>query len=108
MNDPDSSVRSATSEPGEPLPAPRPMRKRRLWRALLDAAGLTITVGGVVFIVVASSMSRVRGATRSARLKWEERQRQVDQAVRDATDSPARAPNVVADTTASADPLSDS
>jgi len=103
MNDPGSSVHREVPKPDEALPPPYPMRKRHLWRTVLGAAGLTVTVGGVAFILLASSMTRTRGATCSARLKWEERRRQVDQAVQDATDAQPEASRPVGNAPAASD-----
>jgi hypothetical protein len=87
MQNPEHDDRPEFADSGQELPTPQPVRGRRGWRSLLTAVGVTVTVGGVAFVLVASAPSRARGATRSARLKWETRRQAVDQAVLDADDA---------------------
>jgi len=78
----DESKRSA-----DPLGGPQPIEAgsfedvaSRVTRAL----GRVVVVGGAVFTflgLVAAMCTPTMGSTRSARLKWRERQRQVDAAV---------------------------
>lgn len=67
-------------EAGEPT-RPLPMRKRPAWHAALRSAGVLIAGAGAFFAIVWANMPRLSGATRSAKLKFEERQREVDRAV---------------------------
>jgi hypothetical protein len=49
-----------------------------------------VVSSGLTFILLLGVPTHTRGATRSTRLKWQERQQQVDQAVeRDASHHPA-------------------
>lgn len=70
-----------TQEPGEPT-QPQPMCKRPAWHAALRTAGVLFAGAGALFAIAWASMPRLSGATRSAKLKFDQRQREVDQAVR--------------------------
>jgi hypothetical protein len=67
-----------------PMPVPRPI-PFSLGPAL-DAALLTVAGTGA-FLLVASMTTPTLGATRSSKLVWQERQRQIEQAERDARPS---------------------
>ncbi len=69
-----------TQEPGEPT-QPQPMCKRPAWHAALRSAGVLFAGAGALFAIVSASLPRLSGATRSAKLKFDRRQREVDQAV---------------------------
>ena len=64
---------------------------------------LTLTAAGAVaFLLIAGTMTRTMGATRSAKLQWEERKLQIEQAERDArldprVDAQTNPPSEVAD-----------
>jgi len=52
----------------------------------LAATGVVVAVAGVVvFSLVAGRPARVEGATRSMRLKWEQRQELIEQAARESS-----------------------
>jgi|GEM_PF-2452810 len=60
---------------------PQPMRKRPAWHTALRGAGILIAGAGTFFAIAWASMPRLSGATRSAKLKFDQRQQEVDQAV---------------------------
>ena len=63
----------------DPRTWPEPMDEG--WGALNLVGILVLVVGGVMFIPLACPMTTTSGATRSARLQWEERQGAIDEAV---------------------------
>ncbi len=62
----------------DPYGSPEPVR---------EGAGvlstLAVVVAGILFVMVACPMTSTSGATRSARLQWEERERLIDTAVQE-------------------------
>ena len=51
---------------------------------LVKGVALLAVGGAALFVLMMSSMQTCRGATRSAKLKWQERQAAIDEAQRDA------------------------
>ena len=72
------------SEAPELTSSPQPMRRRPRWHAALRGAGLLLAATGTFFTIVWASLPRLSGATRSARLKFSERQCQIDEAIQNA------------------------
>jgi hypothetical protein len=64
-----------------PYQRPQPVTNDRLWGLGAVAAVSAIVVGGAAFVMLGLGPHPLRGATRSARLKWEERDRQIRQAM---------------------------
>ncbi|TWT33418.1 hypothetical protein [Blastopirellula retiformator] len=62
----------------ETLPPSTPLKSRAV-----DAI-LFIIAGAGALVLLGGTLTPCMGATRSAKLKWEERQMQIEQAVRDA------------------------
>lgn len=60
----------------------RAMQKRSVWLSAFGIGGIATAIGGGVFFVAVASSSRTAGATRSFQLKWEQRQQQIEEAVR--------------------------
>ena len=60
------------------LPPPKPALRRIDWAGLGKGAGFTALVAGVVGVLLPAFNRPTLGATRSARLKWQERQNQVE------------------------------
>ena len=70
----------------EDLGPPEPQRERPNWHPTLG--GIAVVgglVGGTLLALVTCFPQRTMGATRSARLRWEERQRNIERAIRDQT-----------------------
>ena len=63
----------------DPRTWPEPMDEG--WGALNLLGILALVVGGAVFIPLACPATTTNGATRSARLQWEERRSAIDEAV---------------------------
>jgi hypothetical protein len=84
---------------------PQPMiarKGRRILRRLSTIVG--ISVGGVVAFAVLVSPTAVRGVSRSARLKWQQRQKQMQQAITAIRSSETAAPATDASTQAPSHP----
>jgi hypothetical protein len=64
-----------------PVGPPQPPKDSVVW-PFLRATGISLAVGGVCFWLVQANLGQTRGATRSCKLKWEQRQSQVDEAIR--------------------------
>jgi hypothetical protein len=81
---------------GDPLASPRPMDQAAFHDArgaVEPVLGCLISAAGAVVMflaVIGMDCGLVRGGTRSARLKWTERQRQVDAAVQAEKGRPER------------------
>lgn len=80
----------------EPIGGPQPVKAKSgvslLTRALTTAV---VTVGGCLIVAPLLVPTHVKGATRSGRLKWEQRQREAEAAVTEAAlrgDIPASPP----------------
>ncbi|GEM_PF-6244618 len=65
-----------------PLGAPEPVEDATSWLALFGAIGTTIIAVGSSVLLIASSPTRSRGASRSARLEWEKRQTEIERTVK--------------------------
>lgn len=79
---------------GEPEPVqPRPGRK--ILKRLAVAAG--VTVGGVLACAVLVTPTRTCGATRSAKLQWQQRQAEIEQTLATAASIPPDATPVAAE-----------
>src|SRR5687768_6680652 len=68
------------------LPPDRPKLKphsatREMLRGVLSGVGTAIVAGGAIFALLTVQPSTSRGSTRSAKLRWQERQAQIDQAI---------------------------
>lgn len=69
--------------PTEPLDesqdafAPEPVKDGGLFRSLATGAMLLVASGGVVLILSGCLLGRTMGASRSARLKWEQRAQEI-------------------------------
>ena len=63
----------------DPRTYPEPMDEG--WGALNLLSILALAVGAVVFVPLACPLTTTRGATRSARLQWEERRNAAEQAI---------------------------
>lgn len=63
---------------GEPEPVDPATIESRITNAIV---AVTIVLGGAVAFAALTTPTRVRGATRSSRLCWEERQQQIQQAL---------------------------
>ena len=73
-----------------PYGSPEPVQESP---GLLSALGtVALVVGSVLLVVVACPMMVCPGATRSARLQWEERQTAIDQAIAQQDTSRAEEP----------------
>jgi hypothetical protein len=65
-----------------PSPLPNPLGQS-FSEAILNV-GVILAAGAGAFILFAGTMTPTMGATRSTKLKWAERQRQIEQAARNA------------------------
>ncbi len=59
---------------------PQPMLDRPVWHKALHYAGVAIVAGGAFVLISSMYASRARGATRSGRLQFEQRQQQIEAA----------------------------
>ncbi|MBN1492409.1 MAG: hypothetical protein JXA69_21025 [Phycisphaerae bacterium] len=65
-----------------PPDGPQPMPRNGPKHTLLRIVALTVAIGGVFYVLASATVGQTRGATRSTQLKFEQRQRQIDEAVR--------------------------
>jgi hypothetical protein len=79
VNPEESDATEVSSATSAAYPRPQPVTNDRLWG--LGAVAAAIVVGGAAFVMLGLTHQPLRGATRSGRLKWEERDRQIRQAV---------------------------
>ncbi len=63
---------------GEPEPI-EPHKGRKILRRFL--AGVVVAIGGVLTFATLQSPTAVRGATRSARLRWQQRDKEIQDAI---------------------------
>ena len=61
--------------------APKPARIKPLWPLVTSIVSTAVVAGGSFLGLVGGVSTGVRGATRSAQLKWEQREREVDDAI---------------------------
>ncbi len=80
MNDQEQIQNEIQNAQQAPL-APNPIVKKPLWYRLVRGTVFVAIAGGGAFTLLAASMTRARGATQSARLKWQTRQQQVNAAI---------------------------
>ena len=64
----------------DPNGPPRPAQGPNWVRGAITTVGC-LAVGGVLFSMCGVTANRTPGATRSSKLKWEERERQIDEAI---------------------------
>jgi hypothetical protein len=66
----------------EPIGDPKPMSAKQ-WRSILKRAGgiVAVCTGGLVAFACFITPTRLQGATRSARLKWQQRDAEIQQAI---------------------------
>jgi len=69
------------SEPPDPSGPPQPVTKGDPMLGLLTAGGVTLVAAGGLFAPVFLGGGHTAGATRSAKIEWENRQQQVEQAL---------------------------
>ena len=71
---------------------PQPMLDRPVWHKALHYAGVAIVAGGAFALLTTMFPSRTSGATRSSKLKFEQRQKQIETACvrQDAEESNAK------------------
>ena len=55
--------------------------KREILRGLLTGVGTAVLAGGAIFTLMVASTTSTRGSTRSAKLRWQERQAEIDAAI---------------------------
>jgi hypothetical protein len=79
MQDVKKSEERSQAESLDPAGPPKPVKKDDDI-GLLTALGVTVTVFGTLFTVCGLTARPTCGATRSARLQWEERAAQIEQA----------------------------
>jgi hypothetical protein len=67
----------------EPIGGPEPMKPEE-GRSILKkiAAGVAIAVGGIVAVALFVEPTRARGASRSLKLKWQQRELEIEKATR--------------------------
>ena len=63
------------------IPLKRKPIKREILRGLLTGVGTAILAGGAIFTLMVASTTSTRGSTRSAKLRWQQRQAEIDQAI---------------------------
>lgn len=61
------------------------------WIELLTKLGTTATVGGIFLVLIGANMGHTMGATRTARLRWRERQKEIEASIAAAKTKPAPA-----------------
>ena len=69
-------------EPEKKTVAPKPPKPARFkpdWAGAAQGAGLVVVVAGVVGVLIPAMTRPTLGATRSSRLKWQQRQQQLQQ-----------------------------
>jgi hypothetical protein len=72
----------AAREPIIPYAEPTtPRRKRPIIRAAVVIVGSVATTAGAALVLLGSTTTRCSGSTRSARLMWETRQRQMEREI---------------------------
>jgi len=66
------------------IEAPKPIAADKglsIWQGI---GAIVVTIGGVVTFALLTTPTRLAGATRSARLRWQQRQQEVQQAIESA------------------------
>lgn len=71
--------------PESPEP-PQPMRSVPAWRRMIGPVGVVLVVGGSMLTIVASSFTRLSGATRSRKLEFQRRKQAIEQVIQKAGD----------------------
>ena len=67
-----------TEIPIMPYAGPTTPRIKRVGKKAIGVASVVVVGAGAVLFAVTATPTRCRGATRSARLQWEARQRQIE------------------------------
>lgn len=65
---------------GDPKGEPQAVEAKDPVLGAIAAVGITLVVGGGLLLPLVASTSRTCGATRSAKVKWEQRQHEIEQA----------------------------
>jgi hypothetical protein len=71
---------SLASRLGDPSGPPQAVEAKDPVLRAIAGIGITLVVAGGLLVPLASSVSPCMGATRSAKVQWEQRQQQVEQA----------------------------
>lgn len=79
LNPYDAHVPPVRTTPLPPDPSGPPQAAKGL--GLGAAATIVVVAGGAAFTLMSGQMNACRGATRSSRLVWEERQAEIDAAI---------------------------
>ena len=67
----------------QPIGGPQPIKPRQGRKILKRvAAAVTITVGGLIAFANLMVPTRVSGASRSARLQWQQRQKEIQETIK--------------------------
>jgi hypothetical protein len=78
--EPHEPIGSPDDEKPELAP-PQPIRPNNNLPSLGTALGVLMATGGAVFMLVSAGVGATRGGTRSFKLKWEQRQHEVADAI---------------------------
>lgn len=74
----------------QPIGEPQPIDPRRGKKILKHTAGVvTVVVGGLVAFAQLLAPTRLSGASRSARLLWQQRQKEIQETITAETQKPA-------------------
>ncbi len=81
--EPQNSPTPEDSQQEAQVAMPQPIQRTSGWSALTSGVGLLAIIGGALFLLSMGQVGCLRGSTRSCRLKWEERDRQVETAIQE-------------------------
>lgn len=76
---------------------PEPMKEGSAWRSFWTGAGLLAASGGIIFFLSGGMVGRTMGASRSTKLKWQERAQQIENVEQESQAQSAPADDLGAD-----------
>ena len=72
--------KSLASEMGDPAGSPQAVEAKDPVLGAIATIGIVLVVAGGILVPLVGSSGACRGATRSAKVKWEQRQQQIEKA----------------------------
>jgi len=78
--EPQEPIERPEEQEVEPTP-PQPIQTKRGWSIGSMTLGLLVATGGTILMLMSATAGATRGATRHCKLKWQEREREVAEAI---------------------------